>query len=294
MTCTFPPCDARRGVSPGKEVNIPMKKQTFLQPTRFRMVLGIVVLLLLSAPGCVCWPGYCGPGYSGPGYGGGACPPGMLGCGSLLNPGGVVDYVDGTPGADCGTNCAPNTGIFGGSPCVAHGVPHCTSCLGRVVNGVYALGEGALTLAASPFILLGSLISGGPCGYETYPNCGCSNEIYYGDNCYQPHDFNDPCTGCGGQPAANSGCANCGGGYAEGIPYNGNVKLTKSDSGSGVSETPSPTVRPTPISPPVQTGFRPVQQTSFRQPTRMPTQRVTPPRPVSIPSNYQKKALPVR
>ncbi len=263
-------------------------KQTHLRAP----LLSISLILLIFSTGCVCQPGY----YGGP-----------LGCGSILNPGGVVDYVNGPIGADCGTNgglvVGPLVGTAAGTACISHGVPNCGSCLGTVASGVRVIGEGAFSLAASPFLLLGSLISGGPCGYEAYPNCGCGSEIYYGDNCYQPHDFNDPCCGTySGTSVAGSGCANCAGGHTEGIRYDGNVingvSPTTIEPTDGVLETQpqvQPSVQPTPVSTPLQTGFRPVQQTSFRQPIRKPAQRVIPPpRSVVVPNNHQKKALPLQ
>ncbi|MGL4595265.1 MAG: hypothetical protein ACRCUY_11085, partial [Thermoguttaceae bacterium] len=100
-------------------------------------------------------------------------------------------------------------------------------------TGVRVLGEGVLSLAATPFILTGKILTCGGRGYETYSNCGCSNEVYYGDNCYQPHDFANPCNSmqsCSPSPCdiscepcgsykmtssylapinSHSGCANC-------------------------------------------------------------------------------------
>ncbi len=247
-------------------------------------VFGTVVLLLFSASGCVCQPGY-----------------GL--CGSVMHQG-VVDYVDGPTGADCGANCGPGVGGYVGGTCVPHGMNNCASCLGAIGNGVRVIGEGAFSLAASPFIVLGSLISGGPCGYETFPNCGCSNEIYYGDNCYQSHDFCDPCAdSCGdsyGSPmAARSGCATCSGGYTEGVQFDGAsskpVEPTKIVPQGSIPGTPASRVHPGQTQPIKQSqGFRPVLQTGFRQPIRTTTLRPTPPRPLTIQNKNQIMALPVR
>ncbi|MDR1271373.1 MAG: hypothetical protein LBK82_17840, partial [Planctomycetaceae bacterium] len=183
-------------------------------------IVGVVLLLSLSVAGCSCYTG--GYGRSGVPYG----------YGSVIQQNGVVDYVDGnsaTCDTDCGTGYA-NYGCTSYRPC---GLSNCAACLGNLVNGVFVLGEGAFCLAAAPFALVGNLLCGGYGGYEMFPNYGCGNEVYYGDNCYQPHDFCNPCAGvdpcgCGGG-AASSGCSRCSGGYTEGIQIEGDV--LKSNSG---------------------------------------------------------------
>ncbi|MDR0871484.1 MAG: hypothetical protein LBN39_11905 [Planctomycetaceae bacterium] len=199
-------------------------------------LIGVVLLLCLSlsTTGCLCgrYARPCGP---------------ILGCASPVGAG-VVDYVDGQPGAceaDCGTNCAPAAG-YGTYPRYYGGNPF--GCLNTIGNGIANVGEGAVCLAASPFIFVGKIITGGCYGYEWYPNCGCSGEVYYGDNCYQQHDFCNPCAG-----AATTGCSRCSGGYSEGI------------------QPAVPAVNPQPSK---------VSQTSFRQ--MQPQRLVAPPRPAVV------------
>lgn len=208
-------------------------------------LIGVVLLLCLSlsTTGCLCG------GFARP------CGP-MFGCAAPAAVG-VVDYVDGANGGDCGT-CAP-------APVVGYGYPACGypsgTCLATIGSGIISVGEGAVCLAASPFILVGKLICGGACGYERYPTCGCSSESYYGDNCYQAHDFSDPCCG-NGYATGSTGCARCSGGFTEGIqPENAPVV--------------NPVAKPQPTR---------ISQTSYRaMPHQMPPQRLAaPPRPMIL------------
>jgi hypothetical protein len=234
-------------------------------------IVGVVLLLSLSVAGCACYPGY----YSG--YGRLGMP---YGCGSVVN-NGVVDYVDGNAGtcetADCGTGYA-NYGCTSYRPC---GLSNCANCLGNLVNGIFVLGEGAFCLAAAPFVMVGNLLCGGYGGYEMYPNCGCSNEVYYGDNSYQPHDLCDPCgnvdvCGCT-NGVASSGCSRCSSGYTEGIQVDGNTSKTNSSYKPLTQPVRIPAYN-------AQTNrTRPISQTMYRQPAQTqrvaPAQRMTPPRP---------------
>lgn len=181
------------------------------------LFLALVLLSAVSMVGCCSSPGYARrcPTY-------GAC--GTVGVG-------VVDYVDGGPGAceaDCGTTCGANygttcgagcSGVYSGGAVGCGGCRQssCTDCLQCVGDGIRVVGESALGLVAAPFIVARHMICSGCNGYESYPNCGCSNEVYYGDDCYQMHDFCDPCACGGGTVKGHSGCATCNGGYSEGI-----------------------------------------------------------------------------
>lgn len=182
----------------------------------------VIVLTVLSMTGCACY----GPGYGYKGSCASSCSP----CGSNQM---GIDYVDGFPGAceaDCGSapSCGPASGYAqpgcGGSSYNGYNTAgSCSSCLKGVGEGLKVLGEGALAVVSAPFVLAGHVLCGNSCGNggaygggSTYPNCGCSNEVYYGDNCYQPHDFCDPC-GCGGPTNGSTNCPNCAGGFTEGI-----------------------------------------------------------------------------
>ncbi|MDR0337250.1 MAG: hypothetical protein LBI18_09190 [Planctomycetaceae bacterium] len=233
-------------------------------------IVGVILLLSLFVAGCTCYNGYYG------GYGRSGVP---YGCGSVIH-NGVVDYVDGNS-APCDTDCATgytNYGCTSYRPC---GLSNCANCLGNLVNGVFVLGEGAFCLAAAPFALVGNLLCGGYGGYEIFPYNSCSNEVYYGDNCYQPHDFCNPCDNvdsCGcGSGAASSGCSRCSGGYTEGI----RVETETSKPNTGYKSLTQPVRIPAYN---VQTNrTRPISQTMFRQPTQpqhlTPPQRMIPPRP---------------
>lgn len=175
--------------------------------------LGIVLLTAATMVGCSCYPyGYNRSCMTG------AC-----------TTGGVVDYVDGGPGAG-EANCGGYvSGYGGGCGCgsVGCGSSYGGDCLRCIGNTIKVVGEGALAVAAAPFVIAGHIICSGCNGYETYPNCGCSNEVYYGDNCSQQHDFVDPCgkggdCGCGTSATTFSGCARCSGGYVEGVQPAGN------------------------------------------------------------------------
>lgn len=209
-------------------------------------IFGLIVLFTLSCLGCACqFPG------SGP------CSP--CGFGARGIGPGVVDYVDGGPCAGeascggCGTYATCGSACGCGYACGAR----CGNCLARVGSGVRVLGEGALDLVTAPLRLAGRVVTGGPCGYETYAGCGCSNEVYYGDNCFQPHDFCDPCGYTDGytatcRSAASSGCTKCNSGYVEGIRYEGEPVID-----SPVLDTNG--VKSTPVMP------RPVPNRNLRQ-----------------------------
>lgn len=251
-------------------------------------IFGVLLLLFLPAMGCVCQPGYYGGNCANP------CQPNACGvpwgCGSIIHQG-VVDYVNGPPGGGeaecgCGGSCATPCGSVCGS-CTSN----CGSCLGTLGNGILVLGEGAFSLAASPFILAGHVIRGGPCGYETYANCGCSNEVYYGDNCYQQHDFCDPCAGscdpCGcGTSVATTGCSRCANGYREGVQYENSPPKQHAQPNAqpmaqprGPQKMSRPVQSPTPVR-----NARAVTQTSYqhqqqRQHPVSNAQRIAPPQP---------------
>ena len=162
--------------------------------TQFGIVLLTAVLLTGLFSGCACYPGY--------GYG---CPPGI--CTSPLTRG-PVDYVDGGPGA-CGANCGAGQAVGCTESCgginVCSGDPR-FPCLYILRHRVRAIGETALAIAAAPFVITGHIVCAAIYSHEAYPNCGCSNEVYYGDNCAQAHD----CAPCrGGVTRGTTGCANC-------------------------------------------------------------------------------------
>jgi len=202
------------------------------KPMNKILLLGGLLLSILGTVGCACYS----PGY-GPGYGYGNCGNPCSGaiapysCGPSSCGGQGVDYVDGGPAAgnaDCGGNYSPG---YCGSPNGCNGYYGSGDCGRCVGNGLRVIGEGAVGLVAAPFVFVGSLLNCG--GYGNYSGCGCSNEVYYGDNCYQPHDFCDPCGGNanGGNvcssagpdrvghayPPTAPGCSQCSGGYSEGV-----------------------------------------------------------------------------
>jgi hypothetical protein len=233
-------------------------------------IVSVVLLLCLSVAGCACYSGY----YNS--YGRLGVP---YGYGSVKH-NSVVDYVDGNTGTcetDCGTGYA-NYDCTSYRPC---GLSNCANCLGNLVNGIFVLGEGAFCLAVTPFVMVGNLLCGGYGGYEIFPHNSCSNEVYYGDNCYQSHDLCDPCgnvDACGCvDGVASSGCSRCSSGYTEGIRVDG--------------DTSKPNSSYKPLTQPVripaynaQTNrTRPISQTMYRQPAQTqrmtPVQRMTPPRP---------------
>lgn len=244
-------------------------------------IFTIVGLLVMSTLGCACGYRTCGSNY---------------GCnGFVANR--VVDYVDGPIGggiAECGDGCYTDCGPCDAtsvcsSPCgiASCGSANCHSCAPYLENSLRTIGRGALTVVAAPFIVVGQIFNGGNgCGYETYPNCGCSNEIYYGDNCLQCHDFCDPCgnvsaCGCGGS-AANSGCSRCSGGYVEGIHFEGETEIeTINDGANYYRNVPQNKV-----------VMRNGRQVTLRQPVQVTqnsanqTKRLTvPPRPVVVAEN---------
>ena len=202
------------------------------------LLLGGLLALVLGTIGCACYA----PGYGAGNYG--------VSCGNVIAPyscgpsscgGAGVDYVDGGPGA-ANANCAGcySSGYMGyrGFQSGYYGNGDCRRC---ITNGLRVVGEGAVGLIAAPFVLVGSLFN---CGaYANFQGCGCSNEVYYGDNCYQPHDFCDPCAGnaCGpagpdrvghAYPPTAPGCSHCNSGYREGI-----------QPGEPVSMAPAPLMR---------------------------------------------------
>ncbi|GHT22627.1 hypothetical protein FACS189419_05450 [Planctomycetales bacterium] len=167
--------------------------------------LCIGVLFILSSVGCMCTPGYRPCGIGG------------IGCAGP----GVYDYYNnGNYCSDCRQSscvtgcdetaaCNPCEEVDSYSPCSAHGAVNCGSCLGNLGTGVVLVGRGVLNVAAAPFLLVGNLLSKDYGCAERF-NGNCCGEAYYGDNCYQPHDFNDPCNGSvQGGFSGRGGCANC-------------------------------------------------------------------------------------
>lgn len=215
--------------------------------------LGIALLTIIPLVGCACY----GPGF---GYKGCSVP---YGCGP-------VDYVDGGPcagEANCGGGYAGDCG-YPSSCGTSYGASPCTDCLRCIGQSIRVVGEGALAIAAAPFVIVGHVICAGCNGYESYPNCGCSNEVYYGDNCTQMHDYCDPC-GCGGTRTATSGCSNCSGGYVEGVQ-----PTIETQSPAAPHQTMYPR-RSTSFG---QTGIRPVSHvTPLKPPVRLPIRSIQQP-----------------
>ncbi|MDR1484245.1 MAG: hypothetical protein LBT09_05435 [Planctomycetaceae bacterium] len=182
-------------------------------------LISIALLSIVSTLGCACYaPGFRNPCLS---------PLGVCSHGS-----GVVDYIDG--GIDHSGSCGESSGtvVYEAScdPCSApvyqnhiacgrigcqNGNP-CSNCIVQLANGVRLVGEAALSAAATPFLIVGNALCSVGKSCETFANCGCSNEIYLGDNCYQAHDFIDPCSPCG-QTATS--CQNCSGTIQDGIQF---------------------------------------------------------------------------
>lgn len=222
------------------------------------ILLGILLFSALLMTGCACYPGF-----------------GMGGCCTTPYTYGPVDYVDGSPGsgeANCGTcynggYSGMGSGMYSCSPCV-----DLLRCVGHSVR---VLGEGALTIVAAPFVIVGHVICSTCTGYESYPNCGCSNEVYYGDNCLQQHDLCDPCCGGSGNYGSNpatSGCSKCNGGYSEGIQAEviDNEIPTKPEA----NKTGAARVQQNSVT---NQGVKPVSyynpRYSLNQPQRIPTRR---------------------
>ena len=209
-----------------------------------------VTMLMAFSLGCVS----CGPGY------GRLCAPGP------------VNYVDGNGGqlnhcgpgvnpctSSCATSCGNSYGSSYGSP---HCLPAARECAARICYGMRILGEGALNVVAVPFIIVGDVLTGcGSCapGYAPY-NSGdcCSSEVYYGDNCYQAHDFNDPC-GCNGM-SPMSGCSRCSDTTTDGMQFEPPQQV-RSSIGIPTSSIP-------------QSGSRGIQPVSFVSPSRPVTGQV--------------------
>ncbi|MDR2171797.1 MAG: hypothetical protein LBP59_16760 [Planctomycetaceae bacterium] len=175
-------------------------------------LISVVMLSMISTFGCACYsPVFRNPCIS---------PFGLCANGS----GGVVDYIDG--GVDHSVSCGGVSESCGGvvyetacEPCVTPsygghfscgrvgcrvGYP-CSNCVLQLTGGVRMIGEAALSAAATPFLVVGNVLCSAGKGYESFPDCGCGNEIYLGDNCYQSHDFIDPCSPCG---SIDEGCKN--------------------------------------------------------------------------------------
>lgn len=257
-------------------------------------ILGMVLLLAAYSAGCACLSPGCGMN-GGRVYEGSCCETiAPYSCGPSSCGGMGVDYVDGGPGAglaNCGSYnaCGMNMGCYGGGCGMG--------CLSAVGNVVHVVGDGVLTIAASPFVLVGHLFAncgsrGGYGGCGGLSNgCGCSNEVYYGDNCYQPHDFCDPCmgescgcgTGCSvsgysvggsymggysGGTTTPTGCTRCAGGFSEGIQFgatNQPVQMNKTVPTKPVSNTSFTTNRNTNAN---QYATRHVSPTGNRVPNR--------------------------
>lgn len=180
----------------------------------------VALVTIVSTLGCACYnPGFRNPCMSPFGI----CANGM---------GGTVDYVDGgiertvACGDSCGTvvyeatcdPCAPSVYqghvACGGIGCM-NGRP-CSNCLVQLADGVRLVGEAALSAAATPFLVVGNILCSAGRGSESFSGYGCSNEIYFGDNCYQTHDFVDPCSTCG---SSTNNCPNCSGTIQDGIQF---------------------------------------------------------------------------
>jgi hypothetical protein len=172
--------------------------------------LALAIAVMAFTAGCVSNPCHTqGYGYNGCGnqnvvYGGGVCTDGC-------------NVVADTCGAGY---CVPPIG----PPCF----PIATGCTRGVLSVANTVGELAVNVVTLPFELIcgicGSCHRGG-CGYNAYNGgsyysngmdngCGCSSEVYYGDN-YIGGGC-EPCEpGCGG--GYRTGCSHCSGGYTEGI-----------------------------------------------------------------------------
>ncbi|MDR2439665.1 MAG: hypothetical protein LBE12_09905 [Planctomycetaceae bacterium] len=86
---------------------------------------------------------------------------------------------------------------------------NCSNCIANLLNSVFVLGEGAFCLAASPFIIAGNIISNACGNYESFQSPCCSNEVYYGDNCYQ-QDICNPCSRSDYYSSSQlNNCSNC-------------------------------------------------------------------------------------
>ncbi|MDR2345013.1 MAG: hypothetical protein LBE18_03015 [Planctomycetaceae bacterium] len=181
----------------------------------------IVLLFTVQMFGCACYTGIRNPCIS------------PLGICGHSHTGMTTDYIDGgidrtglcgeSSGAMlCDTVCDPcavpvyqNHFACGKLNC-QNGYP-CSNCLVQLADGVRLVGEAALSAAAAPFLIVGNtLCSVGRGGYEPFSGCGCSNEIYLGDNCYQSHDFVDPCSPCS---PSNTSCQNCSNVIQNGIQF---------------------------------------------------------------------------
>lgn len=240
---------------------------------RHAVCLGVVFSISMFLTGCACYPGGCGFG--------GMC--------TYPYTAGTVDYVDGIPGggeADCngcyagdGCGCGKRSCPSGGGVSYDNGYPcsPCFECLRSVGHGIRAVGEGVLAVAAAPFVILGHAIC---TGYEYYPNCGCSNEVYYGDNCSQAHDYN-PCCSTGYVNTASSGCTNCSGTVTEGIqPADNNDGLINNQPTSmettktEVHKQSTPTVKPEIRQVSHNTALGTSNNAQVRQPQRLPARQV--------------------
>ncbi len=237
-----------------------------------KLILGALLFAVVGTFGCACY-NPCNTG----GYCGSVIAP--YSCGPSSCGGRGIDYVDGGPNAgyaDCG-----------GGGCGVRFPSYGYGCGRHVVNGIRVIGEGAVGLVAAPFVLVGSLIKDG-C-YASYPNCGCSNEIYYGDNCYQPHDFCDPCGNgcnpCGGSagmetvghpyPPTPPGCSRCAGGYTEGL------QPGEIEGDAPIAQKPSTSANRQPVRY-TQRNSGPYAQRPTVQNQQQYTQRpVTPPQPIA-------------
>ncbi|MDR2761935.1 MAG: hypothetical protein LBB88_04990 [Planctomycetaceae bacterium] len=188
----------------------------------------IMLLSIVSTIGCAC--------YSPVGFRNPCLFPGVCAHGS----GGVVDYVDG--GIDhtgacgetivCETTCDPCTPqvyqnhIACGRVGCQSGYP-CSNCIVQLADSVRLVGEAALSVVATPFLVVGNVLNSAGRNCEIFPSCGCGNEIYLGDNCYQSHDFVDPCSPC--SPSI-TGCQNCSGTIQDGIQFENSNPTTNQSS----------------------------------------------------------------
>jgi len=172
----------------------------------------ISLLATLSMVGCIATPGFHS-GMShfsyGPYFNHG------FGHGFTYGPGGVV-FDD--PCGPCGPEMACGPEMICG-PAVACSVvvkssgpprfPHrgtivdCRTSLSNICKGVLLVGRGVLDITATPFVVVGNLLSGG-CRYEVIKHCP---GIHVVDHAYQ---VVDPCCA-----VSTSGCDTCHNGFID-------------------------------------------------------------------------------
>lgn len=210
-----------------------------------RILFSVAVLCTaLASTGCLCNP--CGGGMYGLVGGCGLGQPVGVGYNECVGPAACTEDcgpVGGTPCDPCSPmgGCGTFGGNFvapgcGGFPCISK----CVTGVGTTLHGIGQIGAGILCV---PVRIIGGICTLGTCG--TYAGCGCSSEVYYGDDC------------AAGMDGYSTGCRKCDNGYTEGIQY---------------SSEPDPVVTPdqgTAIQPP-----RSVRQVAYQQ--QIPTQKWMP------------------